>query len=104
MTKVVAPKGGWNNRSTEVLLPLVSSPKEHTKTNSVSFSIQSNITDKDSPKYTLYILKIQGGEDVCTLIQWMQDCKKIITGMELTNGKAINKIVQSLLSGNPANL
>src|SRR5210317_1002418 len=43
MTKVVAPKGGWNNRSTEVLLPLVSSLKEHTKTNSVSFSIQSNI-------------------------------------------------------------
>ncbi len=106
MTKVVPPKGGWDTkpRSAEVLLPLDAKPTEANKHNSVSFSVRTNPADADSPKFSIYVLKIQGGETISTLIQWKRDFNQLMNAMALTSGAAIHKIAKSLLSGNPDNL
>ena len=76
--KVVTPKTEGNRNTPEVLLPLVSQPKAHTKTDSSSFELKTDPTDANSPKFSVTILRPQGGEDIRTCVQWITDCKKVI--------------------------
>lgn len=104
--KVVPPKEQPNKRNTEVLLPLVSKPTAHTKSNSVTFELRSEPGNNQSAKYGVTILKIQGGEDIATLTQWIQDYQKVVNGLGFgqDQGEQIHKIVVGMLSGNPANM
>ena len=101
--KVVPPKHE-GKPTPEVLLPLVSQPKAHTKTNASTFDLKTDPTNNDSPKYNISILRLTGGEDVRTQLQWVTDYQKIMQGLIVNNGHAVHRIVVSLLSGNPANL
>ena len=95
--KVVTPKCGYNDKK-EPVLPLVGNPTAHAKTNSASFELCSNPADADSPKCRMTTLCIQGGKDVCTMLQFLQDITKILKGLALTDANAEYEVIVSILS------
>ena len=64
--KVALPKNNYPAKRKN-FLPLVGAAKQHTKNNSCTFELLSNPTDANSQKYKLTILRLIGGEDVCTI-------------------------------------
>ena len=96
--KVAPPKYGYNDKK-EPVLPLIGNPTAHMKTNSASFELRSNPADVDSPKCRMTTLRIQGGEDVCTMLQLPRDITKILKGLALTAAQAEHEAVVSILSG-----
>ena len=87
----------------EVLLPLVPIPPDESKVNeTVTFSLPSNPTDTDSPKYKLTCHILQGDEDLRTLITWHQSVHRVLKGFNLSNKyqPAVN-IIETMLRGTP---
>ena len=85
----------------ETILLLVSLPTPHTKSNSSMFELLSDPSDTDSIKYRMTILRLQGGEDARTLIQWSRDAFKLRDGLGITAGPAQFKVINTILSGTP---
>ena len=69
--KVVPSKGHHGNAKSKIILPLEGQPKAYSKTNSASFDIRTDPADASSQKYSLNILRLQGGEDARTTLQWL---------------------------------
>ncbi len=98
--KIVPPKGGHTQRA-EPVLSLSSLPLAHTKSNSAGFELLSDPTDANSVKYRMTILRIQGGEDTRTLLQWWTDVHKVLEGLALGTPAAKCKIIATIIQGAP---
>ena len=98
--KVVPPKGTQPNRA-EPVLPLPSPPLAHAKSNSTGFELLPDPTDVNSIKYWMTILRIQGGEDTRTLLQWWTDAHKVLEGLALGTPQAKCKIIATIIQGAP---
>ena len=96
--KISAPKYAYNDKK-EPCLSLTGNPTSHTKNNSASFELYSDPTDTNSAKYRMTILRIQGGEDTRTMLQWYRDVQKVLDGLALGTPKAEFQVVTSILSG-----
>ena len=98
--KVVPPKGSQPQRA-EPVLPLASLPLAHTKSNSAGFELLTDPSDATSVKYRMTILRIQGGEDTRTLLQWWTDAHKVLEGLALGSPQAKCKIIATIIQGAP---
>ena len=98
--KIVPPKSGQTQRA-EPVLSLSSLPLAHSKSNSAGFELLSDPTDANSVKYRMTILRIQGGEDTRTLLQWWTDVHKVLEGLALGTPAAKCKIVATIIQGAP---
>ena len=98
--KIVPPKSGQTQRA-EPVLSLSSLPLAHSKSNSAGFELLSDPTDTNSIKYRMTILRIQGGEDTRTLLQWWTDVHKVLEGLALGSPAAKCKIVATIIQGAP---
>ena len=98
--KIVPPKSGQTQRA-EPVLSLSSLPLAHSKSNSAGFELLSDPTDANSVKYRMTILRIQGGEDTRTLLQWWTDVHKVLEGLALGSPAAKCKIVATIIQGAP---
>jgi hypothetical protein len=99
MTKVVAPKGGWEQRpKTKPLLPLLPEPVEELKKNQmVTLELYSDPANKaTSPKYKFTMQLIHGTEDVRTLIQWITNILTVLQGMDITTAVNTRQMVEQL--------
>ena len=87
MTKVIPPKGGWEQRNkAKPLLPLVPEPAEELrKDQMVSLELYSDPANKaTSPKYKFSMQIVEGTEEVRTLLNWVQNISIVLTGMDIT--------------------
>ena len=99
MTKVVPPKGGWEQRNkAKPLLPLVPEPPEELrKDQMVSLELYSDPANKDtSPKYKFSMQIVEGTEDVRTLLNWVQNISIVLTGMDITTAVNTKQMVYQL--------
>ncbi len=82
-------------------LPLTGEAKAHSKSNSCSFELLSDPADADSQKFKMTILRLSGGEDVRTVLQWRRDLTKVLNGLNLASPMAQVKIITTIMSGTP---
>ena len=76
---------GMETPRQDVLLPLVPlPPKELDNTTSVVYPLYSNPNDTDSTTYKVTIRKLDGTEDVRTMIKWSKDVNKVLKGLAIT--------------------
>ena len=47
------------------------------------------------------ILRLSGGEDVRTVLQWRRDLIKVLQGLNLTTPQAKVKVITTIMSGTP---
>ena len=99
--KVAVQKNSTNYTKKNHHLPLVGEAKAHTKNNSCSFELLSDPADPDSQRFKMTILRLSGGEDVRTVLQWRRDLVKIMGGLNLTSPNAKVKIITTIMSGTP---
>ena len=88
---------------TDVLLPLVPLPqKELDSTTSVVYPLCSNPADTNSTRYKVTVRRLNGSEDVCTMIHWSKDVNKIINGLAISNDNQYAQAVtvcESMMDG-----
>ena len=100
--KVVPSKGHHGNAKTKIILPLEGQPKAYSKTNSASFDIRTDPADASSQKYSLNILRLQGGEDARAILQWVSDLEKVRGGLNLSLRPTKEyEVIQTILQGTP---
>ena len=76
---------GMETPRTDVLLPLVPlPPMEMDSTTSVVYPLYSNPADTNSTKYKVTVRRLNGSEDVRTMILWSKDVNKVINGLAIT--------------------
>ena len=99
---VAVQKNSTNTHNTKKFhhLPLQGEAKAHTKSNSASVNLRSDPNDVDSQRYKLTILRLSGGEDVRTIIQWRNHLVKIQGGLNL-GPVAEYKVICTIMSGTP---
>ena len=102
MTKVVAPKGGWDVQpKPKHLLPLVpEAPKKIEKDQAITFELFSDPANAiGSPKYKFTMRRIDGQEDLRTVIQWSKNVTTVLTGMNVIQPKNKYQLVQQMCIG-----
>ena len=99
--KVAVQKNSSNFTKKNHHLPLVGEAKSHNKSNSCSFELLSDPADANSQRFKMTILRLSGGEDVRTILQWRQDIDKVLKGLNLTTAMAKVKIISTIMSGTP---
>ena len=99
--KVAVQKNSSNFTKKNHHLPLVREAKSHNKSNSCSFELLSDPADANSQRFKMTILRLSGGEDVRTVLQWRQDIDKVLGGLNLTTPMAKVKIISTIISGTP---
>lgn len=102
MTKVIPPKGGWEQRNkAKPLLPLVPEPPEELrKDQMVSLELYSDPANKaTSPKYKFSMQIVEGTEEVRTLLNWVQNISIVLTGMDITTAVNTRQMVYQLCRG-----
>ena len=99
--KIAAQKNGNNFTKKNHHLPLVGEAKAHSKSNSCSFELLSDPQDANSQRFKITILRLSGGEDVRTVLQWRRDLAKVLGGLNLTTAHAKVKIITTIMSGTP---
>ena len=78
---------GMETPRTDVLLPLVPlPPKELDHTTSVVYPLYSNPADTTSTKYKVTVRRLNGSEDVRTMILWSKDVNKVVNGLSSHHG------------------
>ena len=98
--KVVLSKGHHGNAKSKIMLPLEGQPKAHSKTNAALFNIRTDPADASSQKYSLNILCLCGGEDACTVLQWVGDLEKVPGGLSLSLCPTKEyEVIQTILQG-----
>ena len=99
--KIAAQKNGNTFTKKNHHLPLVGEAKAHSKSNSCSFELLSDSADPNSQRFKMTILRLSGGEDVRTVLQWRRDLIKVLQGLNLTTASAKVKIITTIMSGTP---
>ena len=99
--KIAAQKNGTTFSKKNHHLPLVGEAKAHTKSNSCSFELLSDPATATSQRFKMTILRLSGGEDVRTVLQWRRDLIKVLQGLNLTTPQAKVKIITTIMSGTP---
>ena len=101
MTKVVPPKGGWDQRKPKPLLPLIPEPAEELrKGQMVTLELYSDPSTKaTSPKYKFSMQIVEGTEEVRILLNWVQNISIVLTGMDITSAINTKQMVYPLCRG-----
>ena len=87
------------------LLPLVpEGTEEMDSRNSVSYSLRVNPTYADSCTFKKYVRVLAGGESVRGCLQWSRDSAAVITGLNITDAKAIYDLCGNPLIGSALTL
>ena len=97
--KLALPKNNFAAKRKN-FLPLTGAAKQHTKNNSCTFELLSDPRDATSQKYKLTILRLSGGEDVRTILEWRLDLIKVLSGLGC-GPSASAKIICTILNGTP---
>ena len=94
---------GMETPRTDVLLPLVPlPPTELDTTTSVIYPLYSNPADTTSTTYKVTVRRLNGSEDVRTMIQWSKDVNKVVNGLAITADNQYTQAVtvcESMMDG-----
>ena len=90
---------GMETPRTDVLLPLVPiTQDELDKTSSVVYPLYSNPADTNSTTYKVTVRRLNGNEDVRTMIEWSKDVNKVLNGLAITADNQYAQAVTVCLS------
>ena len=99
---------GMETPRQDVLLPLVPlPPKELDSTTSVVYPLYSDPTNNRSQTYKVTVRKLDGTEDVRTMINWSKDVNKVLTGLGITgdnNYAQAKTVTLSMMTGRVATI
>ena len=90
---------GMETPRTDVLLPLVPiTQNELDKTSSVVYPLYSNPADTNSTTHKVTVRRLNGNEDVRTMIEWSKDGNKVLNGLAITADNQCAQAVTVCLS------
>ena len=104
-SKPATENGNKHHAFNEVLLSLVPDeikPEDLNSTNSVSYQLRSTPSDDNSPKHKVTVRILPATPDTRTIIQWIQDVRRIITGLNIADYAPRVAMVKTLLRGTNA--
>ena len=82
-----------------ILLPLVPlPPSEMDSTASVVYPLLSDPSDTNSAKYKVTVRRLNGSEDVRTMINWSKDVNKVLAGLDIKEDGQYTQAVTVCLS------
>jgi hypothetical protein len=83
----IAPNAASSFTKKAHVLPLVpEKDAKKTQDNSVVFQLRIDPGELTSPTYKMAILILRGDESVRSILKWMEDSQKILTGLNVTTG------------------
>ena len=104
--KLSLPKQNTTMTTKEPLLPLA--PKalieELDKSNSVLYECCTTPNDANSVKYKLSVHILMGGEDICTILTWLDNVLRVLEGMNITTIGPKCTMVETMMQGTPLTL
>jgi hypothetical protein len=82
------------------LIPDDEELEESDTTKKISFKLYTNPNDTDhSPKYSFSVAIADGSQSIRFQIKWADNVKKILRGLNVTEGDGAHEIVQQLCMG-----
>ena len=74
------------------------------KNNSITYELRTDPREAASAKYKLTVRVLEGNESVRAIINWKRDVERVLHGLNVTEGKNMSTMTQTLMRGTPLNI